>query len=634
MSRILDRDKGQQFSIVAKKKITMAVLTLVVMGAAFLYAGCNLITWLPHTLAQEKTIALNGADQWDSDEQVTRPETAFQAPDARTIAVSPLFDSYYRSHGATSSLGTPVTTAFPAAQGWLQFFSAGALLLPAAQYTPSKNATDELNTLIKSGTKDPASGIVRLYPLQALLTAGSQVPIDGSTFTYADLRKATNPDFMLPDPVTNQSSPSSPAKQGFFIRGGTRAGKDVGHFVPQALWNYMNRADVSPAGWERDFGTPLTEALPVTVTTRNGTHHLLLQAFSRDGLLLDQGTTAATDQPIVQRLTTGVDYLRTLGFPAVTIRPGQSVWTRSDATVLQVPGVGQVSAHLGQNFPLTLLGDTNWTTGTLWYHVQWSTPKSTMNGWVSSVPVTFTSPGHVPAWASFDALSSDLASYLAHAGPNVGAVVYDITRQRYYTYNSKTQFMMASSVKVPIMLTFFDMVEGQGREPDDQEMSLLTTMIENSDNDAASELYYNHIGAAQGITNYMQKIGVADVNPASDAWGYSSITPQAMVDLLTLLHEGKILTEQDRATALNLMENIESDQQVGVGDSAPAGATVAMKDGWVTGPDDLWLVNSSGIITAGQETYSIAVYTQEQQSLDEGQAIVHQVCSSVASLLS
>lgn len=109
--------------------------------------------------------------------------------------------------------------------------------------------------------------------------------------------------------------------------------------------------------------------------------------------------------------------------------------------------------------------------------------------------------------------------------------------------------------------------------------------------------------------------------------------PQAMVNLLTLLYNGQILTTTDRDLALNLMEKIEPDQQVGVGNTTPPGATVAMKDGWVPAPDGLWAMNSSGIITLGQETYIVAVYSQESSSLEDGQAIVQHICGAIASLL-
>ena len=88
------------------------------------------------------------------------------------------------------------------------------------------------------------------------------------------------------------------------------------------------------------------------------------------------------------------------------------------------------------------------------------------------------------------------------------AVVYDVTHNRYYTYNAPNQFIAASSMKVPIMLTFLDMIERQGRGPTSHEMALLTTMIENSNNDSASALYYGEIGGAGGVASYLQSVSV------------------------------------------------------------------------------------------------------------------------------
>jgi hypothetical protein len=58
-----------------------------------------------------------------------------------------------------------------------------------------------------------------------------------------------------------------------------------------------------------------------------------------------------------------------------------------------------------------------------------------------------------------------------------------------------------------------------------------------------------------------------------------------------------------------------------------------MKDGWVPGPDNLWAMNSSGIVTLGSETYIIAVYTQEQNQLQDGWTITQHVCGGVGQLL-
>jgi beta-lactamase class A len=625
-----------------KLRIVLTLIIAIVVGIFLVSSSLNLTSWAQlHLNPQEvaQTTVINGANQWDGDETTTAPEATF-SPSPTQIAVSALFKPYYQRHA--NGLGEPVTDAFPIDQGWIQFFASGALLLPGANTRPpatsaqlhSRDGEDPLRKLVASGTKDLATGIVVLVPLQTLLTLGSQAPIGGAggSITYVDLRKATAPDLMRPAPEKLQSIPAI-ENQSVFVKGGTRAGKAVGHFIPLPFWNYIKQADVSPDGWQNDMGAPLTEALPFTITTNGHRQHMLVQAFAHSALMLDQDMFNTSGRFTVQPLATGVDYLRTVGLPTIAVLAQQPVWSPGAAIVLAAPDSAQVMiAHLGQHFPLTLLGDTSWVNGTLWYHVQWSLPKSSPSGWVAASAITFTSPGNVPAQAALDALSPQLAAYLAASGPNAGMVLYDVTHQRYYTYNSTTQFLVASSIKVPIMLALFTMTERQGRELNDDEMNLLNTMIENSNNDSASALY-SEIGGAAGMMSFMQSVGVSGLSPEDVTWGYSVITPQAMVNLLTLLHEGKVLTSTDRATALQLMENIESDQRVGVGDTAPAGFTVAMKDGWVPGPDGLWAMNTSGIVTAGNETYIISVYTQEQPSLASGQGIVTTACRTVASLL-
>lgn len=325
-------------------------------------------------------------------------------------------------------------------------------------------------------------------------------------------------------------------------------------------------------------------------------------------------------------------------------------WALGDTPLLSAPGTGQALAHVSQHFPLTLLGGISLVEGEKWYQVQWQAPKSLGKGWAPAKALTFTSPGNVPGWASFDVLSPDLAGYFASFEETVAAVVYDVTRKRYYSYNMDARFVTGSSIKVPIMLAFLNQTESEHRKPTSDEVCLLTAMIEHSNNDAASAFYYGHpyapcgkkfesIGGAKGLTAYLKQIGISGLDADPDAFGYSTVSPLTMVNLLTLLRGGKVLTQQDRDLAFSLMEHIESDQQVGVGDTAPDGATVAMKDGWVqeqgpNGPETgLWAMNSSGIVTLGQETYIISVYTGEQASLQAGQNIASHVCKLVASAL-
>jgi hypothetical protein len=328
-------------------------------------------------------------------------------------------------------------------------------------------------------------------------------------------------------------------------------------------------------------------------------------------------------------------------------------WVLGDTALLSAPGTGTVIAHVDQQFPLTLLGGTSRVNGVLWYQVGWKVPKSSGEGWAPASALTFTSPGNVPGWASFDVLSPDLEQYLTSLGDVAGAAVYDVTRQRYYTYNMNGRFITGSTIKVPIMLTFLNMIEGEGRQPNDTEMCLLQLMIENSDNDATSAFYYGYpyvacpgtfesVGGAAAVAQYLNKIGIIGLDPFPTAFGYSTTTPLATLQLLTLMQEGKVLNQQDRDLAFHLMENITLDtpenEQIGVGWSfdgpnTPPGATVAMKDGWLQGPDGLWAMNTNGIVTLGQETYIITVYTEEQNQLEDGQNITIQVCHDVAAAL-
>jgi beta-lactamase class A len=224
-------------------------------------------------------------------------------------------------------------------------------------------------------------------------------------------------------------------------------------------------------------------------------------------------------------------------------------------------------------------------------------------------------------------------SHVASSGIVMNTVVYDVTHNRYSTYNASTLFVTGSSMKVPIMLTFFDMIEREGRQPTTYEYGLLKTMIENSNNDSASALYYGEIGGAAGVASYMNRIGISGLYPNPHAWGWSRIYPSTMVHLLTRLYNGTILTASHRSLALYYMEHVEADQRVGVGDTAPKGATVALKDGWVVAPDGLWAMNSSGIVKLGRQTYVIASYTREDPSLLAGQNAVRQICAQVASQL-
>jgi beta-lactamase class A len=281
-------------------------------------------------------------------------------------------------------------------------------------------------------------------------------------------------------------------------------------------------------------------------------------------------------------------------------------------------------------FPNVFLsGKTAWVAADQYgHHVQRSSAISTRTSRVLSSNITLGTSRSASVRASFE----NLAHYLATLKSNIGVSVHDLSHQHYYRYNAGQRFISASSIKVPIMLAFLATLERQKREPDAWEMNLLATMIKYSNNDSASILY-TKIGGASGLTSFLRKHGIRGLIANPGAWGYSRISPQTMVDLLTRLATGGMLTRHHRALALNLMRHVQANQRFGVGDTAPRGASVALKNGWVIAPDRLWAINSSGIITIRRETYIIVVYTKAQPSLKAGQRIIRSVCKRISTLL-
>jgi beta-lactamase class A len=557
---------------------------------------------------------------------------------AQTYPVDAQLAAGYAAHGGLGALGAAVTPAFTCNLGLVQFFANGALLRESQGTTPQSVSTaadhDLAPALAHDGDLDAATDTEWLPLSHALLTGGSAALIGGagSDITYAKLRKATLAVELRAEPasVKQRIKPNAPLPQsvaqdgGAFVVEGTRGGKYVGHSIPEPIWSYVTQRQIAPHGWQRDIGEPLTEPLPLTVTGSDGQpRHLLAQAFWQTIIISDlDAPQATTMQPI------GLDYLHTFGAPTAFPSAGGRFWTTQDGALRTAPGASAVAVSLNTNAAVTLTGAAQWSQGALWYAVNWASPSRKGSAWVAMAALSTTQPSG-PTTAGFDALSPGLASYLSGIGDDVGVQVDDLSRNMIYTYHPNNRFIMASSAKVPLLVSYLTLIESRGRGPNGYELATMTAMIEHSDNNAA-QVIYDTIGDDSGQQGYMQSWGITDYSPNPNGWGWGAWSPSDMAHLLSLLQAGKVLNSSDRALAFHLMESIESDQRFGVGDTAPSNATVAMKDGWVPGPDGSWFVNTSGIVTVGSETYIITVYTGEQNSFGSGQNIVNHVCGAVA----
>ena len=213
----------------------------------------------------------------------------------------------------------------------------------------------------------------------------------------------------------------------------------------------------------------------------------------------------------------------------------------------------------------------------------------------------------------------------------VGVTVYIPTTDQYYLHNASQEFPMASSMKIPIMLTMLSQVEKQNRPLTDGEAQQLEAMIESSDNDAAESLY-QEVGTASGVMDFLNSHELSGIIPDPTTWGTSTASPQAMVDLLSALSAGELLSATGTAYALSLMQNVVPDQRFGIGDTAPRRSIVSMKNGWLL-LDQGWAVNSSGIVQTPRITYILSVYTMGGASQEGSMRIIRTICRQIATAL-
>ena len=170
--------------------------------------------------------------------------------------------------------------------------------------------------------------------------------------------------------------------------------------------------------------------------------------------------------------------------------------------------------------------------------------------------------------------------------------------------------------------------------------TLAQQMIENSDNDAATSLWYE-VGGPASIRSFNASAGLADTSPSScvncpgfpwPGWGLTTTIPTDQLILLReLVQPNSLLTNAERGYALSLMENVTPSQRWGVSGGVPAQATVALKNGWLpldsVGND--WQINSVGWISGSGRNYLIAVLSTGNPTEQYGIDTIDQLSATV-----
>jgi hypothetical protein len=237
------------------------------------------------------------------------------------------------------------------------------------------------------------------------------------------------------------------------------------------------------------------------------------------------------------------------------------------------------------------------------------------------VPAASAQPSSAAAPAMHqDPLSGAAAAYVTGRSDNLLAAVYDVRTGQSWRLGDGPAQAEASVVKLDILETLLARQDGAALSPPDQ--SLSQSMIEDSDNDAATSLW-DEAGGATGIGAYNDRAGLSRTTPSAcvmcvgfswPGWGLTTTVPYDQLTLLKqLITPGArpLLSDAERSYALSLMENVTPDQRWGVSGGVPAGVTVALKNGWLPLNDANtdWQVNSVGWVSGDGRDYLIAVFT-------------------------
>ena len=244
--------------------------------------------------------------------------------------------------------------------------------------------------------------------------------------------------------------------------------------------------------------------------------------------------------------------------------------------------------------------------------------------------------------AGNDPLGASAESYVGSREGTITAAAYDIDTGQTWTLGGDTPQDEASIVKVNILETLLADSGGQGLSVSEQ--PLAQTMIEESDNDAATNLW-DDAGGTSGLGSFDATAGLTSTTPSAcvecpgfpwPGWGLTTTTPVDQITLLRLLAQpNKLLTDPERQYALNLMENVTSSEQWGVDGGVPSDVTVALKNGWLplNTADTDWQINSIGWVDGAGRDYLLAVLVtgnpSEQYGIDTVDALSGMVFSAL-----
>ena len=221
------------------------------------------------------------------------------------------------------------------------------------------------------------------------------------------------------------------------------------------------------------------------------------------------------------------------------------------------------------------------------------------------------------------ALGPQIAAYAATRSNRVTAAVFDVATGETSVFNPGMTTFTASTLKVDILATLL-----ATRPMTDRDRAMASPMIRESANAPASA-FWSELGAAR-ITRFQQAAGMTNTTPPGDGtWGRTTTTALDRIAMMRrVAFSSPLLTDEQRAYILSLMESVVPSQRWGATGGVPDGAAVALKNGFVGQQ-----INTMGWVRGHGRDYLIAVLTDGNPSWAYGIETANTVSAMVWSTL-
>lgn len=187
----------------------------------------------------------------------------------------------------------------------------------------------------------------------------------------------------------------------------------------------------------------------------------------------------------------------------------------------------------------------------------------------------------------------------------------------------------ASTIKLAMAVDLFTRERSGAITLSDEDRSLITSMLHNSDNDAADTLWYRYAGAnhlayndafaAYGMTSVQPQQGFSDFYPY---WGFQKCTSDDLDRLMS--HVLTTLPKAEREYLVGQLRGVDANQQWGVWGAGPA-ARPGNKNGW-SDEQGGWVMNTVGFVGPAERYTLVAMNNLGGHGgYDEGRATVTEV---------